>query len=82
MCRVVGHGDVGVWSTDACLAGQAWRVVAHFLYRDDVLFGLKDPLPFLLQARSILKNIVLGRKQGITALQESTFDIEWNGQGE
>lgn len=58
----------------------AW--LQTFLHSDDVLFDLNDPLPFLLQARSILTYMKLGRKHGISALQASTFDIEWNGQGE
>jgi glutathione synthase/RimK-type ligase-like ATP-grasp enzyme len=58
----------------------AW--LQTFLHSDDVLFDLKDPLPFLLQARSILGYLQLGRKQGISALEASTFDIEWNGDGE
>ena len=58
----------------------AW--LQTFLHSDDVLFDLNDPLPFLLQARSILTYVLLGHKHGISALQASTFDIEWNGQGE
>ncbi|MBN8575197.1 MAG: carbamoylphosphate synthase large subunit, partial [Candidatus Kapabacteria bacterium] len=55
----------------------AW--LQTFLHSDDVLFDLNDPLPFLLQARSILTYVLLGRKHGISALEASTFDIEWNG---
>lgn len=58
----------------------AW--LQTFLHSDDVLFDLNDPLPFLLQARSILTYVLLGRKHGISALEASTFDIEWNGQRE
>jgi hypothetical protein len=52
-----------------------------FLHSDDVLLDFKDLLPFLLQARSILRYLQLGRKQGLSALEASTFDIEWNGDG-
>jgi hypothetical protein len=51
-----------------------------FLHSDDVIFDPKDPLPFLLQARSILAYMKLGRKEKISALEASTFDIEWNGE--
>ena len=56
----------------------AW--LKTFSHSDDVLLDFRDPLPFLLQWRSILSYVLLGRKQGISALEASTFDIEWNGE--
>jgi predicted ATP-grasp superfamily ATP-dependent carboligase len=51
-----------------------------FLHSDDVIFDAKDPLPFLLQFRSLFFYLKLARKEGISPLEASTFDIEWNGE--
>ena len=56
----------------------AW--LRTFFHSDDVILDFQDPLPFLLQLRSILAYMNLGRRQGISALEASTFDIEWNGE--
>jgi glutathione synthase/RimK-type ligase-like ATP-grasp enzyme len=58
---------------------SAW--LKTFLHSDDVLLDFHDPLPFLLQLRSILAYMNLGRREKISALAASTFDIEWNGEG-
>ncbi|GAB1469655.1 ATP-grasp domain-containing protein [Chloroflexota bacterium] len=63
----IANGHFGAW----------WQTFTH---SDDVILDFKDPLPFLLQWRSILAYIRLGRRQGISALAASTFDIEWNGE--
>jgi hypothetical protein len=57
----------------------AW--LETFLHSDDVIFDAKDPLPFLLQFRSLLFYLKLASKKGIGPLEASTFDIEWNGEG-
>ena len=54
--------------------------LSTFLSSRDVIFDVADPLPFLLQWRSILRDVKLGRRQGLSALAVSTFDIEWNGE--
>ena len=51
-----------------------------FSTSSDVILDFKDPLPFLLQFRSIFPYLRIARKQGISALEASTFDIEWNGE--
>jgi len=51
-----------------------------FLHSDDVILDFKDPLPFLLQFRSLLFYLKLAREKGISPLAASTFDIEWNGE--
>jgi ATP-grasp domain len=56
----------------------AW--VRTFFRSDDVLLDFKDPMPALLQLRSLFKYMTLGRRQKISALEASTFDIEWNGE--
>lgn len=56
------------------------RWLDTFAHSRDTLFDLRDPLPALLQGRSILHYVNLARQNGISALQASTFDIEWNGE--
>ncbi|MBV6397363.1 MAG: hypothetical protein HFACDABA_02977 [Anaerolineales bacterium] len=46
----------------------------------DVIFRRDDPLPALLQFRSVLHYLRLARRENISPLEASTFDIEWNGQ--
>jgi hypothetical protein len=58
---------------------RAW--LQTFLHSDDVIWDAKDPLPFLLQFRSLLFYLRLARQKGIGPLEASTFDIEWNGEG-
>ncbi|MBI5822501.1 MAG: carbamoylphosphate synthase large subunit [Chloroflexi bacterium] len=50
-----------------------------FFTSNDVILNFRDPLPFFLQLRSVLAYLSLARKEGISALEASTFDIEWNG---
>ena len=45
----------------------------------DVIFRRDDPLPALLQFRSIFHYLRLARREKISPLEASTFDIEWNG---
>jgi hypothetical protein len=51
-----------------------------FFTSRDAIFDFKDPLPFLLQFRSVLSYLKLSREQKISPLEASTFDIEWNGE--
>jgi hypothetical protein len=55
--------------------------VKTFFASDDVILDAKDPQPFLLQFRSLLFYLKLAREKGISLLEASTFDIEWNGIG-
>jgi predicted ATP-grasp superfamily ATP-dependent carboligase len=55
--------------------------VKTFFNSNDVILDFKDPLPFLLQFRSLFSYLKLARKEGISLLEASTFDIEWNGEG-
>jgi hypothetical protein len=50
-----------------------------FFTSSDVILDFKDPLPFLLQFKSLLSYMRLAREKGISPLEASTFDIEWNG---
>jgi len=51
-----------------------------FFSSRDVIFNATDPLPVLLQWRSILTYLKLGRTHGLSLLAASTYDIEWNGE--
>ena len=63
----IADGTLGAW-------------LQTFLHSDDVIWDAKDPLPFLLQFRSLLSYLKLAREKGISPLESSTFDIEWNGE--
>jgi hypothetical protein len=60
------------------LNGKIGRWLFTFFSSNDVIFNTKDIKPFLLQFRSILAYLKLARQHHITALEASTFDIEWN----
>ena len=62
------------------LNGKTGRWLSTFFSSNDVIFNTKDIKPFLLQFRSILSYLKLARQHHITALEASTFDIEWNGE--
>jgi hypothetical protein len=54
--------------------------IKTFFTSSDVILDFKDLMPFIMQFKSILAYLSLTRKEKITALQASTFDIEWNGE--
>jgi predicted ATP-grasp superfamily ATP-dependent carboligase len=54
--------------------------LSTFFSSDDVIFDPKDLLPSLLEFRSIFSYLIIAWKHHITALEASTFDIEWNGE--
>ena len=56
------------------------RWLDTFTHSRDVLFDMHDPWPALAQGRSILHYVNLACQHGISPLQASTFDIEWNGE--
>ncbi len=49
------------------------------LHARDVVFDWRDPLPFLLQPLLLWYNWKESRRCGISLLEFSTHDIEWNG---
>jgi predicted ATP-grasp superfamily ATP-dependent carboligase len=55
--------------------------IKTFLSSNDVILDFKDPLPMLLQFRSLLSTIKFAREKGISLVEALTFDIEWNGEG-
>ena len=58
---------------------QLKKWLAAFTSSRDVIFRRDDPWPALLQFRSILFYLQLARRERISPLEASTFDIEWNG---
>jgi len=78
--RMLGTAMLTYGLPTSLLNGRFGAWLKTFSHSDDVLLDFHDPLPFFLQWRSILSYVLLGRKQGISALEASTFDIEWNGE--
>jgi len=60
--------------------GEFINWLRTFFTSDDVILDFKDILPFFLQIRSIFAYLSLARKYGISSLEASTYDIEWNGE--
>jgi len=46
----------------------------------DVLYDRKDIKPMLMQIFSIFEILILAWRKGITLLEATTYDIEWNGE--
>jgi hypothetical protein len=59
---------------------QFAKWINTFFTSSDVILDFTDPLPFLLQFRSIFSYSRIARKQNINPLEVSTFDIEWDGE--
>lgn len=77
--RMLGSAMLVYGFPTALVRGNFGAWLQTFLHSDDVLLDFHDPLPSLLQWRSILTYLLLGLENGISALAASTFDIEWNG---
>lgn len=70
-----------VYGLPAALRNRRFKSwLAAFTRSRDVIFSLSDPAPALLQLRSLLYFVMLGRRHKISPLEASTFDIEWNGE--
>jgi hypothetical protein len=65
---------------DAIKNGNFINWLKTFFTSNDVILDLRDPVPFLFQLRSIFVYLALARRFGITPLEASTYDIEWNGK--
>jgi len=65
---------------DALRKRRLKRWLLEFSQSRDVIFSLRDPAPALLQMRSLLYFVLLGWQRGLSPLEASTFDIEWNGE--
>ncbi|MCC6905648.1 MAG: carbamoylphosphate synthase large subunit, partial [Anaerolineae bacterium] len=64
----------------ALRARQLHRWAAEMIQSKDVVLAWHDPLPVLLQGRSILRFLLDSWRQGISPLEASTADVEWNGE--
>ena len=60
--------------------GEFINWLKTFFSSDDVILDFRDILPFFLQFRSVFAYLSRARKHGISALEASTYDIEWNGE--
>ena len=60
--------------------GQFRSWLKTFLSSDDVIVNFSDPLPALLQFRSILSHLTSALKNRISPFEAATFDTEWNGE--
>jgi hypothetical protein len=47
----------------------------------DVLIRFRDPLPFWSQLFSLWELFNMSRRRGVSLLEASTIDLEWNGDG-
>jgi predicted ATP-grasp superfamily ATP-dependent carboligase len=70
-----------VYGLPAALRNQALKHwLLEFTHSRDVIFSFSDPAPALLQMRSLLHFVLLGWRRGLSPLEASTYDIEWNGE--
>ncbi len=60
--------------------GRAMKWLRTFFMGREVVFSLRDPLPFFDQFVSFYRLIRESRQRKITPLEVSTRDIEWNGE--
>ncbi|HET7144343.1 MAG TPA: hypothetical protein VFI68_10020 [Anaerolineales bacterium] len=65
---------------DALKKNKLGNWFSVFFNSKDVIFDIKDPLPFLLQFRTIFAYLKTSREQKISPMEASTFDIEWDGE--
>jgi len=54
--------------------------IKRFFSTSDILFSIKDPLPFLMQITMLIELLKRMLKQKISLLEATTHDIEWNGK--
>ena len=60
--------------------GEFTNWLSTFIASHDVIYNIKDKKPFFLQFRSIFAYLRLAQRENISALEATTFDIEWNGE--
>ncbi|MDF2664088.1 MAG: hypothetical protein K0Q94_6879 [Paenibacillus sp.] len=57
------------------------ETVRAMLRSRDVLIRFRDPLPFWSQLFSLWELFNMSRRRGVSLLEASTIDLEWNGDG-
>jgi predicted ATP-grasp superfamily ATP-dependent carboligase len=60
--------------------GKLKQWAASFASSRDVIFAVDDPLPVFSQLLSVVFFLWRGLMHGVSALESSTMDIEWNGE--
>ena len=80
--HMLSTGMIAYGLPAAIMKKQLWLWLTTFLVSDDVILNYRDPLPFFLQFRNSLSNLMIARRNRISLLEASTFDIEWNGYNE
>lgn len=60
---------------------ELWRWIQDGLRARDVVFRMKDPLPALEQLRMLKQFLRMKQEHGISLIEATTMDIEWNGEG-
>lgn len=54
--------------------------LSTFWQSKDVFFRWSDPLPFIHQVTSLIHFFLVSKRQKISILEATTWDIEWNGE--
>ncbi|UVI32685.1 ATP-grasp domain-containing protein [Paenibacillus spongiae] len=67
----------GLWSSRSLHGWKRWR--QDFRRARDVVYRRQDPRPFWEQLRTISETRRISKRQGISLLAATTYDIEWNG---
>lgn len=74
-----------VMGAQAARPGLSWadriRTVRAMLRSRDVLASFRDPIPFLSQGASLWELFRISRSRGVSLIEASTIDLEWNGEG-
>lgn len=63
------------------LSGTAWKNwLASIRSAEDVIYTRTDKAPFFHQFHAYWRFLRLAKEKGISALEATTWDIEWNGE--
>lgn len=60
----------------------AWKWLKLFIQSKEVIFRMRDPLPFFQQFSLLWWSIKLSRQKKVSVMEATTLDIEWNGEKE
>lgn len=76
--------NVAVWLALLCYGWQSAPNIREWLVRllnsSDVVFDLRDPLPFLAQFMMLWYVVRLSKRHNLNLIEATTYDIEWNQQ--
>lgn len=78
---VTGHGDTKMLAIPmlkyARKQADFWQTFRH---SDDVIWRMNDPMPAFSQLFSYLEFRRIAKKNKVSLIEATTFDIEWNGE--